>query len=162
MNDLRHGYGVLKAVQPPGDMEGERYIEYLGNWEHDCFHGKGRLLVYESKYKRIKFEEHDGSFVAGMRDGLGKSLKLKDAEMYGDEEDFRKEVLAATVLEYMDFIGDFYNDKPVYHSGVLKAVKIPVSQLVPDKSRDPYPIKSLLSISNNVNASSTRLQHYQQ
>ena len=29
------------------------------------------------------------------------------------------------MLEYMDFVGDFVNDRPVYHSGVLKTVKVP-------------------------------------
>jgi hypothetical protein len=28
----------------------------------------------------------------------------------------------------MDFIGDFYNDRPVYHSGVLKTLKVPVKE----------------------------------
>lgn len=51
-------------------------------------------------------------------------MKLKDSEMYGDEEDFRKEVLQARANEYLDFIGDFVNDRPVYHSGVLKTVKV--------------------------------------
>jgi hypothetical protein len=45
--------------------------------------------------------------------------------MYGDEEDFRKEVLQARANDYLDFIGDFVNDRPVYHSGVLKTVKVP-------------------------------------
>jgi hypothetical protein len=124
-NDMREGYGVLREVRELNDTEGERYIEYFGYFEHDVFYGKGRLLVYEGKRKAIKFEEHDGAFKEGLRDGLGKSIKLKEAEMYGDDEEFRKEVLQAEMLEYMDFVGDFYNDRPVYHSGVLKTVKLP-------------------------------------
>jgi hypothetical protein len=124
-DDMRWGYGVLKEVKAPNDSEGERYVEYQGFWENDFYHGKGRLLVYESKLKTIKFEEHDGSFKYGMRDGLGKSIRLKEGDMYGDDEEFRKELLRSHLIDYLDFIGDFYNDKPVYHSGVLKNVKLP-------------------------------------
>ena len=130
-DDVRNGYGVLKEIRPPLDNEGERYIEFFGHWENDHFNGKGRLLVYESKQKRIKFEEHDGAFKDGLRDGLGKSLKLKEADMYGDDEEFRKEILAADSMDYLDFIGDFYNDRPVYQSGVLKSVKIAPPQAMP-------------------------------
>lgn len=125
VNDMREGYGVLREVKEPSDTEGVRYVEYSGHWERDQFHGKGRLLVYESKRKAIKFEEHDGAFKQGARDGLGKNQKLKESEMYGDDEEFRKEILHIDLLEYMDFIGDFYNDRPVYHSGVLKTIKLP-------------------------------------
>ena len=48
--------------------------------------------------------------------------------MYGDEEEFKKEILVAENLEYQDFIGDFINDRPVYHSGVLKNVRVPVDK----------------------------------
>lgn len=123
-DDMRWGYGVLKELRPPIDNEGDRYVEYFGYWENDHYHGKGRLLVYDTKQKRIKFEEHDGSFRDGIRDGLGKSLRLKESEMYGDDEEFRKEALSGQPLEYLDFIGDFYNDRPVYLSGVLKTVKM--------------------------------------
>lgn len=86
------------------------------------------MLVYESKAKKIKFEEHDGSFRDGFKDGLGRQLKLKESELYGDDEEFRREVLSATShLEYQEFAGDFYNDRPVYHSGVLKNVKVPIT-----------------------------------
>jgi hypothetical protein len=125
MDDMRHGYGVLKELRAPTDTEGERYIEYQGYFERDNFNGKGRLLTYDSKRKAIKFEEHDGQFKEGLRDGLGKNIRLKESEMYGDDEEFRREVLHSETLEYMDFIGDFYNDRPVYHSGVLKTVKLP-------------------------------------
>ena len=128
VEDLRHGYGVLKEIRDPTDVEGERYIEYLGHWENDVFHGKGRLLIYDSRRKQIKFEEHDGGFRDGYRDGLGKQIRLKDSDMYGDDEEFRREIFIAQTLEYTEFIGDFYNDRPVYHSGVLKTVKVPVVQ----------------------------------
>jgi hypothetical protein len=95
IDDLRWGYGTLKEIRPPGEIEGERYIEYFGSWENDYFFGKGRLLVYDSKAKAIKFEEHEGSFKYGLRDGLGKQQKLKDSEMYGDDEEFRKEIFSA-------------------------------------------------------------------
>lgn len=95
------------------------------------FCGKGRLLVFESKRKVIKFEEHDGIFRDGIKDGLGKNLRLKESELYGDDEEFRKEILSSSVLEYQDFIGDFYNDRPVYHSGVLKNLKLPPSVPMP-------------------------------
>ncbi len=48
--------------------------------------------------------------------------------MYGDEEEFKKEILVAETLEYQDFIGDFINDRPVYHSGVLKNVRVPIDK----------------------------------
>ena len=49
VDDLRWGYGTLKEIRDPTDVEGERYIEYSGDWENDIFHGKGRLIVYDSK-----------------------------------------------------------------------------------------------------------------
>lgn len=58
------------------------------------------MVVYESKQRMIKFEEHDGSFKYGVKDGLGRNIKLKDSEMYGDEEEFRREVLTSSVLDY--------------------------------------------------------------
>ena len=127
-DDLRWGYGVLKELRGPGEVEGERYIEYSGDWEDNTFHGKGHMLVYESKLKQIKFEDHDGAFRDGVKDGLGRNLKLKESDMYGDEDEFRKEVLNSSTLEYMDFIGDFINDHPIYHSGVLKTVKVVTPQ----------------------------------
>jgi hypothetical protein len=48
----------------------------------------------------IKFEDHEGSFKYGVRDGLGRNIKLKDSEMYGDEEEFRREVLGSSALDY--------------------------------------------------------------
>ena len=37
IDDLRWGYGTLKELRPPGEIEGERYIEYFGSWENDYF-----------------------------------------------------------------------------------------------------------------------------
>jgi hypothetical protein len=37
IDDLRWGYGTLKEIRPPGEIEGERYIEYFGSWENDYF-----------------------------------------------------------------------------------------------------------------------------
>ena len=125
VEDMRQGYGVLKTLKPPDDNEGVRYIEYQGAWEGDTFHGKGRLQVYDSQTRQFLFEEHDGSFVRGQRDGLGRSRKLKDAEQYGDDEEFRRELLQQEMLEYVDFVGDFRRDKPVYVTGVLKTVRVP-------------------------------------
>ena len=125
--DIRHGYGTLKEIRGPTQHEGSRYCEYFGMFENDRFHGKGRFLVYDSKKKLIKFEEHEGYYKDGMRDGLGKHSRLKDSEVCGDEEDYRKDILYAKVHEYVEFVGDFFYDKPVYHSGVLKHVKIPVN-----------------------------------
>jgi hypothetical protein len=126
VENVRHGQGSLREIRPPVDYEGVRYIEFTGYFENDMFHGKGRLLVFESKTKLIKFEEHDGLFKYNVKDGLGRQVKLKDSEMYGDEEEFRKEVLTAATLDYQEFIGDFINDRPVYHSGVLKNTKVAV------------------------------------
>lgn len=86
----------------------------------------------------IKFEDHEGSFKYGVRDGLGRNIKLKDSEMYGDEEEFRREVLGSSVLDYQEFIGDFVNDRPVYHSGVLKNVKVPVDQVAMQNKQRTY------------------------
>ena len=47
--DMRHGQGTIKECREPLDYEGPRYIEYSGQWEQDTFHGKGRLVIYESK-----------------------------------------------------------------------------------------------------------------
>ena len=86
----------------------------------------------------IKFEDHDGSFKYGLKDGLGRNIKLKDSEMYGDEEEFRREVLSSIVLDYQEFVGDFVNDRPAYHSGVLKNVKVPVDQLAQQNKQKTY------------------------
>ena len=64
------------------------------------FHGKGRLTLFESKAKMIKFEEHEGLFKYNVKDGLGRNQKMKDYELYGDEEEFRKEALTAEMLDY--------------------------------------------------------------
>jgi hypothetical protein len=86
----------------------------------------------------IKFEDHEGSFKYGVKDGLGRNIKLKDSEMYGDEEEFRREVLGSSALDYQEFIGDFVNDRPVYHSGVLKNVKVPVDQMAQQSKQKTY------------------------
>jgi hypothetical protein len=79
--DMRHGHGTLKEQREAGDYEGPRFIEYTGEWEQDTFNGKGRLVVYESKQRMIKFEDHEGCFKSGVKDGLGRNIKLKDSEI---------------------------------------------------------------------------------
>jgi len=95
LENVRHGQGSLREVRASVEYEGPRYVEFTGYFENDMFHGKGRLLVYDSKAKLIKYEEHDGIFKYGVKDGLGRNQKLKDSELYGDDEEFKKEVLTA-------------------------------------------------------------------
>ena len=62
------------------------------------------LTTYENSTKSVLLDKYDGQFSEGFKKGVGTLIRLKDR----------------IELKYEEFTGDFYNDKPLYSSGVVK------------------------------------------
>ena len=69
---MKCGPGSLK------ELNHGKYLEYVGHWNNDQFHGRGTLKVWDSEAKHLLYEEYDGMFAEGIKHGLGRWLKIKD------------------------------------------------------------------------------------
>ncbi|CDW91685.1 UNKNOWN [Stylonychia lemnae] len=111
VNDKRHGYALLKQIIIEGnDLRSLKYMEYAGSFVNDRFQGSGKLIIYTNKQKTVVLEYYEGSFSENYKKGVGKMVKLRE----GFEDKMER--------EYEEFIGDFYNDKPLINSGISKTI----------------------------------------
>ena len=66
------------------------------------------MVSYENVDKKVLLERYEGAFSEGFKKGVGTLIRIKDY--------FEK--------TYEEFVGDFYNDKPLYSSGIQKPIEI--------------------------------------